>query len=118
VTFGNTTSIGGSTNAADIVANHIHKGVTQPEFPVIKTDVFSKYATNAYGGGTGTQTLTNVVIGPHASKIKFTGNTTINGVLYVKAPNNLEFAGNTNINGVIVVENDVTFNATNNILNF
>src|SRR5204863_9176829 len=33
-------SVGGSTDSADIQANHVHKGVDNPDFPTIDTSMF------------------------------------------------------------------------------
>jgi len=114
VTFGGGTSIGGSTNAADIIANHIHKGVTAPEFPTIDTDAFKAYATNPYVGG---NNLVNVRI-PANTNPTFAGGTTITGVLYVETPNKITFNGNLNIQGVIVTQNNPLGNLSTNIVNF
>jgi Tfp pilus assembly protein PilX len=106
--------IGGTTNAALIVQDHIHKGVAAPDFPDIDVSEYAAYATNKYTGG---KTLDNAYI-PANTNPKFTGNTTIKGVLLVKAPNKIDFGGNVTIQGVIVVENGATLDLTNNQLNF
>lgn len=107
-------SVGGTTNTADIVANHIHKSVAAPEFPTIDTDVFKAYATNIYSGG---NNLVNVRI-PANTNPNFNGNTTIKGVLYIETPNKVTFNGNADIQGVIVTQNAPLGNLTTNILNF
>lgn len=106
--------IGGTTNAALIAAEHIHKGVKEPAFPTVDTTVFANYATNQYTNG---NTLDNAYIPPNTNPT-FTGNTTIKGVLLVKAPNRVEFRGNTSIQGVIVVENAAPLNLAANKLTF
>ena len=120
VAFASGTSIGGTTNTADIWANHIHKGVEMPDFPMVNSDIFKPYAMKADGTPnyytTGT-TLTNMVI-KAGTNPKFTGGATINGVLYVETPNRIEFSGNTVINGVIVVQNNPTGNPMMNVLDF
>jgi hypothetical protein len=113
VTFGGA-KIGGSINAADIVANHIHKGVGSPDFPDVDVSEYAAYAVNKYTGG---KTLDNAYI-PANSNPKFTGNTTIKGVLLVKSPNNIDFGGNVTVQGVIVVENGATLDLAKNQLNF
>lgn len=110
-------SVGGTSNANDILANHVHKGVPAPEFPTIDTAAFQEYAVNEYSGSAAGRTLTNCYI-PPGKNVKFTGNTTINGVLYIQAPNKIEFSGNTTITGCIVVQNDAAFDLTNNTLSF
>jgi len=114
VTFGGGASIGGSTDPADIMANHIHTGVTAPEFPTIDTDAFKAYATNVYSGGT---TLINTRI-PANTNPKFNAGVTIQGVLYIETPNNITFGGNVNVQGVIVTQNNPLGNLSTNILNF
>lgn len=107
--------IGGTTNSADIAANHIHKGVQEPDFPDVDVSAYTAYATNAFDKNKSTHE--NVTI-PAGVNPKFTGNTTFKGVLYVKAPNVVEFGGNVTIQGLIVVETGKTFNAATNRLNF
>lgn len=107
-------TVGGSTSVAEILDNHIHVGVTPPEFPQIDTTAFKAYATNKYVGG---KVMDNTYIPPNTN-VKFVGGSTIRGVLYVQAPNNIEFRGDTIIQGVIVVENGVTFDGAKNVLNF
>jgi len=107
-------SVGGSTDSGDIAANHIHKGVSPPEFPTIDTTIFQSYATTKYTNQT---TLDNVYIAPNTNP-RFTGTTIIKGVLYVQSPNVVEFAGNLDIQGVIVVQNGANFDLSKNQLNF
>lgn len=107
-------SIGGTTNTALILANHIHKGVSSPDFPDIDVTEYAAYATNKYTGG---NTVDNAYI-PANSNPKFTGNSTIKGVMYVKAPNKISFGGNVTIQGVIVVENGAALDLANNQLAF
>lgn len=108
-------SIGGTTDPAQIAANHLHKGVPTPDFPDIDTSPYTAFATTAWDGSS--KTLTNVYI-PANSNPKFTGSVTVNGVLLVKAPNKVNFAGNATIKGVIVVENGVPFDMARNQINF
>jgi hypothetical protein len=113
VNFG-TASIGGTKDPTQITANHIHKGVTPPDFPDIDTSAYAAYATTAYTGSG--SNLTNVYI-PAGMNPSFTGGT-INGVLYIKAPNSVSFGGNTTINGAIVVENGAPLNLATNKISF
>jgi hypothetical protein len=113
VSFKSGVSIGGTTDPTTIINQHIHTGVTAPQFPTIDTDAFKAYATNTYVSG---ETLVNTTIGP--GSYKFTGNTTITGVLYVKGNTKIDFAGNTSIQGVIVVENSAPGTLSTNQINF
>ncbi len=114
VNFGGGASIGGTSNPAEIRADHIHTGVSAPEFPTIDTDAFKAYATNVYSGGT---TLVNVRI-PANTNPKFNAGVNIQGVLYIETPNNITFNGNVNVQGVIVTQNNPIGNLSTNILNF
>ncbi len=58
-------SVGGSTSASDIQANHVHKGVDDPEFPTLDTSMFIPYATNMYTPGKGT--YSNIIIPPNTN---------------------------------------------------
>jgi hypothetical protein len=107
-------SVDGYTPASPNFAQHVHIGVTPPDFPQIDTTVFVPYATNVYAGG---KTLINTVIPPNTNP-SFTGNTTVQGVLYIQTPNNVTFGGNLTIQGVIVVQNDPTGGTAGNALNF
>lgn len=114
VSLGSGVKVGGTTNTALIMAEHVHKGVQEPDFPDIDVTEYAKYATNKYVSGSN---LTNAWI-PAGTNPTFNGNTTITGVLYVKAPNKIKFNGNLTIRGVIVVENDAALDLTNNVLDF
>lgn len=41
-------SVGGSSDEDDIVANHIHKGVPEPEFPTVDISVFTAFVSKPY----------------------------------------------------------------------
>ena len=94
-------SVGGSTSASDIQANHVHKGVDDPEFPTLDTSMFIPYATNKYTPGKGT--YSNIIIPPNTNP-SFSAGTVLKGVIYVKTPNRVSFSGNTSIQGVIVTD--------------
>jgi hypothetical protein len=107
-------SIGG-TKDPTLIPNHIHKGVTPPDFPDIDTSAYTAYATTPWDGTS--NTLFNNYI-PAGMNPSFTGGATITGILYIKAPNVVNFGGNLTINGAIVVENNVTLNPATNQINF
>ena len=115
VAIKNGTSVGGTTNQWIIQAQHVHKGVAEPEFPTIDTDSFAAYATNTFTSGM--TNLTNIRI-PANTNPKFTSNVTIQGVLYVETPNVVEFRGGVTIKGVIVTQNNPTGSLSTNILDF
>lgn len=107
-------SVGGTTNLQEIHARHVHKGVQEPEFPVVDTSAFAAYATNVYTGGS---TLINCRI-PANTNPRFNGNATIRGVLYIETPNIVTFRGDVDIQGVIVVQNSPTGSVATNVLDF
>jgi len=94
-------SVGGATDSGDIQANHVHKGVDDPEFPTIDTSMFIPYATNKYVPGK--SSYSNIVI-PANTNPSFSAGTEFKGVVYIKTPNRVSFAGNTSIQGVFVTD--------------
>jgi hypothetical protein len=96
-------SVGGSTDSSDIQANHVHRGVEDPEFPIIDTSMFKPYATNTYVPGK--SSYSNIVIPPNTNP-SFSSDTELKGVIYVKTPNRVSFAGNTKIHGVMVTDTE------------
>jgi hypothetical protein len=96
-------SVGGSTNSNDIQANHVHKGVEEPEFPTVDTSMFIPYATNLYTPGKGS--YSNIRIPPNTNP-SFNAGTVLKGVIYVQTPNRITFNGNASIQGVIVTDTE------------
>jgi len=96
-------SVGGSTSQTDIQANHVHKGVDEPEFPTVDTSMFIPYATNVYTPGKGT--YSNIRIPPNTNP-SFNAGTVLKGVIYIQQPNSVTFNGNASIQGVIVTDTD------------
>jgi Tfp pilus assembly protein PilX len=121
VTFAAATSIGGTDDDASIIANHIHKGVAEPEFPVIDTEIFRPYVTNPLTGlpnyWIAGSTLQNMVIRANTNPT-FAGGATIKGVLWIEAPNVVTFRGNTVIQGVIVGPRAPIGNLSTNVVSF
>ena len=120
VAVGSGASVGGTSDPAQI-AEHIHKGVEEPEFPTINTDVFKTFVTDPvtglpryYAGGS---TLENVVIRANTNPT-FAGGATIRGVVYVETPNVITFRGNTTVQGLLVGPNSPTGNLSTNVFNF
>lgn len=93
-------SVGGSTGAGDVLANHVSV-VPTPEFPVVKTDAFAALAVNAYDSKKGHQK--NVRVPPNTNP-RFNGGDVIDGVLYIESPNRVTFRGHAQVNGVIVFQ--------------
>jgi len=109
-------SVGGSTSQTDIQANHVHKGVDEPEFPTVDTSMFIPYATNVYTPGKGT--YSNIRI-PANTNPSFNAGTVLKGVIYIEQPNQVTFSGNTSLQGVIVTNPDKAVgNLSTNTLKF
>jgi hypothetical protein len=115
IVWGSGTSIGGTSNRTLIATDHVHKGVPEPRFPDIDTNVYAQYATNTYTSGM-TQ-MDNVRI-PAGTNPTFNGSTLIRGVLYVEAPNHVSFGGNVTVQGMIVVQNGAPLNTSANVIEF
>jgi hypothetical protein len=101
VVIGPSTSVGGTNDMANILANHMHKGVDAPEFPAIDTDAFKAFATNTYRRQHAGQYPHPR---QHQSHVQRRGEH--QGVLYIETPNKVTFNGNANIQGVIVTQNN------------
>jgi len=115
IAWANGTSIGGTASNMLITRDHIHKGVPEPRFPDIDTNVYAQYATNTYTSGM-TQ-LDNVRV-PAGTNPTFNGSTLIRGVMYVEAPNHVSFGGNVTVQGMIVVQNGAPLNTSTNVIEF
>jgi hypothetical protein len=119
-------SIAGYTSSNSNFADHIHGGVTAPEFPTIDSSVFAPFVppvtapagpqviATANPAGT---SFTNIRIKAGANP-KFNANTVIRGVVYVETPNQITFNGAATIQGVIVTQNNPTGNITTNTMKF
>ena len=96
-------TIAGYTSASPNFSQHVHAGVTMPQFPWIDTSVYAQYATNAYVPGS--TTLVNVTLPP--GKYNLSG-VNIQGVLYLQSPCSVSIGGNSIIQGVIITDNNST----------
>ena len=92
--------------------DHVHKGIDEPEFPVVDSSPFLPFATTVYTPGL--TTYRNTIV-PANTNPSFNGDTTIEGVMYVKYPNRLKFLAKAVIKGVIVVENGAKASPNNTI---
>jgi hypothetical protein len=106
--------VGGETDLALIHAEHVHKGVPEPEFPTVDTDAFIPYATNVYSGG---NQLVNTVI-PANTNPTFAGGALLQGVIVIEMPNKVTFRGNSTLQGLIVVPNESPGNLNTNLIDF
>jgi hypothetical protein len=110
------TSVGGTTNQATILADHVKRldPADLPEFPTPDTSAYSQYAVNTYVAGL--PAYENIVIPPNTNPT-FNGGT-IKGVVYIRKPNQVKFNGAVNITGVIVTENAAVGTLVSNTLTF
>ena len=108
---GATNSYGGMTVAgysptSPNFAQHVHAGVTPPQFPTIDTSVFQPYCTNTYTGSSSASNpppFVNCIL-PANGNYNFSGTVTIQGVLYIMQPNKVSFSGPVKLQGCIVVD--------------
>jgi hypothetical protein len=96
-------SVGGTTDSNVIQAEHVHKGVEEPEFPTVDTSMFIPYAKTVYVPGK--TTYSNIIIPPNTNP-NFASGTVIKGVVYVKTPNRVTFNGHASLQGVIVTDTE------------
>lgn len=102
---GNVT-IGGVSYRDAGIADHVHIGVGDVEFPEVDPTVFEPFATNIVDKKTntsGNKTFRNIRIKAGANP-NFSGNINLLGVIYIEAPNQVHFSGNTNLTGIIVTQ--------------
>ena len=112
-----------TTNHQAILNYHVHRGVPEPKFPYVDTNVYAQYATNVWDG---TSTVLENCRIPAGTTYEFGDNTVIRGVLYLEGSCKITFSGNVDIQGVIVADNNAPqplFNfdktlVTNNLLEF
>ncbi len=109
VDISGTPTIAGSSNPA-IIAQHIHAGVTPPDFPAIDVAPLAALATNVVNSSTdisqkGT-VFKNIRIAAGTNPT-FSSDIEIQGVVYIEAPNNVRFEGQTTLRGMIVTEPNV-----------
>lgn len=111
--------IGGvSANNPDI-AEHIHLGAGEGEFPEVEPTVFEPFATTLVTSSTKTKdkTFKNIRIKAGANP-NFSGNIVIQGVMFVETPNRVKFAGNTTFTGVIATQDAGDNHYTTNTIEF
>ena len=104
--YGNMT-VDGYNSSSPSFPQHVHKGVTPPQFPTVDSSVFLPYCTgNTYSGSQSASNpppFVNSIL-PANGNYNFSGNVTIQGVLYIMQPNKISFSGPVTIQGAIVVD--------------
>jgi hypothetical protein len=119
-------SIAGYTSSNSNFVDHVHSGVTPPEFPTVDSSVFAAYVPSATAPA-GPQVITTAnPVGTSFTNIRikaganphFAANTVMRGVVYVETPNQITFNGAATVKGVIVVQNSPTGDPTTNTMKF
>jgi hypothetical protein len=125
-TYANGT-IGGYGAASSQFANHVHAGVTAPEFPDVDTSAFVPYVPGptapageqviAADPSSHTKSFSNIRIKANANP-HFAANSVFTGVIYIETPNQVTFSGGATIQGVIAVENNPKGDSSSNTITF
>ncbi len=116
--------IAGNTQTSSQFMDHVHPGISPPEFPVVDSSAFAAFVPAAGTSGPSVvQTATPAIKNFSNIRIKANSNptfsnTTFKGVVYVETPNKITFSGNTTLQGVIVVQNSPTGTYTTNTMTF
>ena len=118
--YGNMTVDGYSSSNLNF-NQHVHAGVTPPQFPTIDSSVFLPYCTNTYSGSSSASNpppFVNTIL-PSGS-YNFSGSVSIRGVLYIMQPNKVSFSGPVTLQGAIVVDttNGPKGNSLSNYIKF
>jgi hypothetical protein len=100
----------------------IHRGIDQPEFPIVDTSAFIPFVPGPTATGPSVITAKNPT-GTYFKNIRikagtnptFNSNTLIQGVILIEMPNAVKFSGGGTIQGVIVTTADDNNNATANL---
>ncbi len=108
VLYGSGLSIGGTDDFDEIIEDHVHLGVTDPEWPEVDTTPFPDMTRSVIDETTDLSepdlVFSNVRImrgtDPNFSNVE------LNGVVYIEAPNKVTFTGSVTIKGIIVTEED------------
>jgi hypothetical protein len=96
--------IAGSTNPA-VIAEHVHEGAAQPDFPEIDVTPIAALATYTLqpNDSTNKGVLNNVRI-PAGMNPRFNSDIVLNGVVYIESPNVVQFEGKCTVNGILVTQ--------------
>lgn len=104
VTISGHPTVAGSSDPEEI-AEHVHIGVDEPDFPEINVDPLAAMATYTLQptDPTTTGVFNNLVI-PAGMNPNFTSDVVLNGVVYIEAPNTVTFTGKCTLNGIVVTQ--------------
>ncbi len=119
VSLSSNATIAGSKKP-EVVAQHVHTGVSEPGFPTIDTAAFKPFATNIISGSSpkfDKSDLKNLYIKANTNP-SFDSNIKVEGVIYIETPNKVTFNSNVDVTGAIVVQNDPTGSPSANTITF
>jgi type IV pilus assembly protein PilX len=118
--YGNLT-VGGTSDLEEIMYEHVHTAVDEPEFPEIDVSPFVAMTTSVIDSDTdlnGTSLVfTNARVAANTNP-DFRNTTVINGVLYIESPNVVTFHAGTTIKAIIVTEEDPLGEMAENQIDF
>ena len=100
-------SVGGESDIAEIVENHVHRLPEDPDFPELDLTPFAALATTVIDSSTnldGPGLVVNNARIVAGTNPEFKQDTEINGILYIESPNTVVFKAKTVLNAIIVTE--------------
>ncbi|MFP4105275.1 MAG: hypothetical protein ACLFVU_04205 [Phycisphaerae bacterium] len=105
IVLGSGAEVAGETDPTVIMDQNVHLDVEDPEFPVVDTSPFERFATNVMDTGSDYRlgSYSNIRI-KAGTDPKFSSDTVIRGVMYIEYPNKVRFSGSVQMEGVIVTE--------------
>lgn len=106
VSIGNSgnVSVGGTTDPAEIIGQHVALGV-DPEWPTYDIDMFRPYATNIIDSSSSFKNgdvYENILVKANTNPVF--RKATLRGVIFIEYPNTVNFRSETLIEGIIVAE--------------
>jgi len=114
-------SVGGTSDTAEIIDNHVHRLTEEPDFPELDLTPFSALTTSVIDSNTdltGPGLVFNNIHITAGTDPEFMQDTVINGIIYVEAPNNIVFKSKVTLNAIIVTEDASAMPIADNQLNF
>jgi hypothetical protein len=115
-------SVGGTSDIDEIIGDHVHRLVDEPDFPTLDLTPFTALAATATVVDdttdlTGQDMVFNNVRIAAGTNPEFKNDTVINGLLYIEAPNTVTFKSKVVLNAIIVTE-DATGIEGDSLLDF
>lgn len=109
VDFVGAVQIAGETGQTAI-DNHVHIGMSSPEFPAPDTDRFIPYATGGIIDSSTDLSANNILVNcsiAAGTNPVFPKSVTIQGILFIESPNRVTFSNNVALEGIIVAGGEV-----------